>query len=102
MSELCARSDVTDARKWLAAAEETAAHSRSSILALPLLDGVLKNSTAAQRFGATTAAAAVAPQGTNFMARSASRLKLGYYPLVPGEAQRIRRFLEIPDGVRGA
>jgi tRNA1(Val) A37 N6-methylase TrmN6 len=30
------------------------------------------------------------------MARSASRLKLGYYPLVPGESQRIRRFLEFP------
>jgi hypothetical protein len=30
------------------------------------------------------------------MARNASRLKLGYYPLVPGEAQRLRRFLEFP------
>ena len=30
------------------------------------------------------------------MARNASRLKLGYYPLVPGEGQRLRRFLEFP------
>src|SRR2546425_192636 len=30
------------------------------------------------------------------MARSESRLKLGYYPLVPGEGQRLRRFLELP------
>src|SRR5271157_1656906 len=30
------------------------------------------------------------------MARNASRLKLGYYPLVSGEAQRIRRYLEFP------
>ena len=31
-----------------------------------------------------------------YMARNASRLKLGYYPLVPGEGQRLRRFLEFP------
>ena len=30
------------------------------------------------------------------MARNASRLKLGYYPLAPGEAIRLRRFLEFP------
>ena len=30
------------------------------------------------------------------MARNASRLKLGYYPLVPDEAQRLCRFLEFP------
>lgn len=30
------------------------------------------------------------------MARLASRLKLGFYPLVAGEAQRIRRFLQFP------
>src|SRR5438094_514842 len=30
------------------------------------------------------------------MARSASRLKLGYYPLASGEGQRLCRFLEFP------
>src|SRR5689334_19065237 len=30
------------------------------------------------------------------MARNASRLKLGYYPLVSAEAQRLRRLLEFP------
>ena len=30
------------------------------------------------------------------MARNSSRLKLGYYPLVPSEAERIYRFLEFP------
>ena len=30
------------------------------------------------------------------MARNRSRLKLGYYPLVPSEGQRIRSFLEFP------
>jgi hypothetical protein len=32
------------------------------------------------------------------MARNASRLKLGYYPLVPAEAERIRGHLYFPDG----
>lgn len=30
------------------------------------------------------------------MARNASRLKLGYYPLLSGEGQRVRRLLEFP------
>jgi len=30
------------------------------------------------------------------MARNASRLKLGYYPLILGEGRRIRRYLEFP------
>ena len=31
------------------------------------------------------------------MARSAARLKLGYYPLVESEAKRIRQFLQLPE-----
>ncbi len=46
--------------------------------------------------GAAAAEAAADDGGILVMTRNASRLKLGYYPLVPNEAERLRRFLEFP------